>query len=57
MKEQVAGGFDLQVAKKCSTLGADTADVLHGSQQPVGGDRSGAERRRGCGGGGVGGGV
>jgi len=41
VKEQIAGGFDLQVAKQGSALGADAADVLNRGQQPIGGDVAG----------------
>lgn len=41
VKEQVAGRLDLQVAEECGALGADTADVLDRSQQPIGGDVGG----------------
>jgi hypothetical protein len=38
VEEQIAGGFDLQVAEQSSALGTNAANILHRSQQPIGGD-------------------
>jgi hypothetical protein len=43
VEEQIAGGFDLQVAKQGSALGADTADELYWCEQPIGGDVAGGD--------------
>jgi hypothetical protein len=38
VEEQIAGGFNLQVAKQSGALGADTADELYWCEQSIGGD-------------------